>query len=199
MDLPGSKTILVLAPHLPAELVRDLLDTFFGSTQTKLEVLLSPEQYTRYGYLTDRKNTLDQVRFVASPARNFFSLRHLIWLRGNLRSSADVLVLLRKSPYEDLTSALVSLLVMLITGRGIILLRPSASKNEPLIGGRRGETTPKWLFKELSLTALGNEYKSLFPTMGEILFFFMFLSLVLKKSVLDKLSPVFRRKDKGEA
>lgn len=194
-----SKNILILPPGIPVESIQELLHNFILPAHKNLELLLPPEQPTKYEYLTDRKNTLDQVKFVASPARNFFSLRHLFWLRGNLRSSADVMVFLRKSPYEDLTSALVSLLVMLLSGRGIILLRPSASKNEPLIGGRRGETTPKWLFKELSLTALGNEYKSLFPTMGEILFFFMFLSLVLKKSVLDKLSPVFRRKDKGEA
>jgi hypothetical protein len=104
-------------------------------------------------------------------------------------------VFLRKSPYEDLASAMVSLLVMLMSGRGITIIRAAASEHEPIIDVRGGKSTPKWVSKELNLAALGKEYKEIFPTIWEILYFMMFLSLILKKVVADKLSSVSRRQE----
>ncbi len=187
METAAAKNILVLAPGLPPGSVRDLWDTPLLPRQPDLEVLLPPEPSARYDHLVDGKTFAGHITVIPSPARSFFSTGHLKWLGGKMQSADNILILLQKSPYEDLAGALAAVLVMLVSGRTITLLRPSILEHQPLVNGKGKDTTPKWLAKELDFKALGQEYTALFPNLWELVYFFMFWSLALKQLVSDKI------------
>lgn len=190
-----SKNVLVLPPGIPVESIQEFVQTIIPADLKTLELLLPPEQSTGYECLTSRKNASGQVKWVASPARNFFSIHHLKWLRRHLRSSAKILLFLRKSPYDDLAGAVLILLIMLISGRAITIIRAATSEPQTVIDVGGGKPPLRWVHKELNLAALGKEYKEIFPTLWEILYFFMFLFLAVKTVVSDKLSSAARRRE----
>jgi len=181
----SSKSVIVVAPGNSSGSILEILDAMVLSTQTNIEVLLPPELLLQYNILTDRKTTLGKARFVTSPARHFFSARHFEWLRGNLRSSENVMVVIRQSPYEDLASALTSLLIMLLSGKSITLLRTIIPDHEPILDLEGQNSGEHVISRELNLKSLGKQYMQLFPTIWEILYFTMFLALIIKRLLVN--------------
>jgi hypothetical protein len=185
--MPASK-IIIITPGSTSDSIQEVLDGLVLPGQTNFEVLLPPESSQKYDNLADMKKTWRKVRFVASPARRFFSSRHLGWLRGKFQSSENVMVVIRQSPYEDITSAMASLLIMLLSGKTITLLRTITPAHKPIIDLEGQNSGDRVISKELNLRALGKQYTQLFPTIWEVLYFFMFLFLVIKRLLIKKCS-----------
>lgn len=188
----SSKIVIIATPGSTSGSIQEILHGLVSPTKTTFEVLLPPESSPNYDNFNDREKTLGKVSFVASPARRFFSYRHLEWLRRNLPSSENVIVVIRESPYEDLTIALTALLIMLLSGKTVTLLRTTTPAHEPVIDEEGKYSSERVISKELNLRTLGKQYVQLFPTIWEILYFIMFLGLIVKKIFFEKCSSVSR-------
>lgn len=187
----SSKILIIVTPGSNPESVREIVRGVPRPGPTDLEVLLPPDAGPRYDNLNDRKET-GKLSFVASPARSFFSGRHLEWLRGKLQSSENVMVVVRQSPYEDLASAVTSLLIMLLAGKSITLLRTVTPAPGPSLDLEGWNSSERVISKELNWRTLGKQYTHLFPTIWEILYFFMFLGLIVRKSLVKHCTPLSR-------
>ena len=115
-----SKSIVVVAPGCRTGLIQGLLN----DCVLPAEIVLLLPPISDYADAEVQETPSGRVWFRRSPAQRFFSTRHLKWLRGYLRSSEQVMVVIHRSPYEDLSSAGTSLLVMLLSGKTITVLRP---------------------------------------------------------------------------
>ena len=111
---------MVVASGCPIGLIQELLDDPILPSGT---VLLLPPRISEYDSLGDQETPSGRVLVRQSPAWRFFSIRHLEWLRKNLWSSENIVLVIRKSPYKDLTSAMTTLLIMLLSGKTITVLR----------------------------------------------------------------------------
>ncbi|MFZ2089337.1 MAG: methyltransferase domain-containing protein [Desulfobaccales bacterium] len=156
----SSRSVVVVGPGCSAGLLRELLDSQILPVPKNVEVLLAP------GLLPDRSNlTGGEIFFAASPGRRFLSTSHFKWLKCNLRSAHNILMLLPKSPYQDPAIALVSLLILWWSGKTVTLLRPApATERETLRGEGRGEAQGSdgpWLFTELNQGFLSQELRDL--------------------------------------
>ncbi len=158
------KSVIVVAPGCPVGLIQELLGAGILPPHTEFDVLLPPENSQQYDLLINQETFSGRAQFFPSPARRFFSTRHLKWLQGNLRSSENPGVLIAKSPYQDLTSAKVSLVTMLLSGKTITLLRatPEAISANPesvidLKGQNGQDLTENWLIIELNPEVLAKE------------------------------------------
>jgi SAM-dependent methyltransferase len=165
LEMNSSRSIITVAPGCPAGLIQELLDETLAPDQTRFEVLLPPGNHSEYADLTDRKIPSGWVRFVSSPARDFFSLQNIAWLWKKLRSSEKITMLVPISPYQNPTLAIASPLVMLLSGKTITLLRPATEEDtrELLESGlelKGQDLNARWitikLNKVLLLKELGN-------------------------------------------
>lgn len=177
----SSKILIIVTPGVTSGSMQEILHGLVLPTSNNIEVLLPPESSLKYDNLTARERDLGKVRFFASPARRFFSGRHLGWLREKLQSSEKVMLVIRQSPWEDLSIAMACLLIMLLSGKTITLVRTITPAHEPLIDLAGQNSRERVISKKLNLRALGKQYTQIFPTIWEILYFLMFLGLVVKK------------------
>jgi SAM-dependent methyltransferase len=159
-----SESIMVVAPGCPTGLIQELLDDSVLVASTIL--LLPPGTFPEDDGWVVQGAPSERVGFRHSPARRFFSTRHLEWLRGYLRSSEHVMVVIPQSPYEDLSSAGTSLLVMLLSGKTITVLRPMLEEPGDQPGSNVNpnvEGVPeKWKFLELNTPLLVQDICSTF-------------------------------------
>ena len=158
----SSRTIIVVAPGCPSELIQELLSGRILPTYRDLIVLLPSGNTRQYNQLLDKQGFNGNIQFLPSPAQRFFSTRHLKWLKENLRSSENIMVLISNSPYRDLTSAMVSLLSMILSHKTIILLRkvhePDPLHRGSVIDLSSQSFTDNWLFIEFNLKVLAKEF-----------------------------------------
>jgi SAM-dependent methyltransferase len=166
LEMNSSKAIIIVAPGCPAGLIQELLEDALLSAHTALTVLLPPGNRAAYANLADRQTLSGGARFVPSPARKFFSIRHFAWIRENLPSSQQIFMLVPQSPSRDLSLALASPLMMMLSGGTITLLRPLTAKDiaEQLeLGLEPGDQdlTARWIKKKLNLDLLLREIGNL--------------------------------------
>jgi SAM-dependent methyltransferase len=146
---------MVVAPGCAARLIQELLEDRIRPASTNLEVLLPPGNTLKYYQFLDR-NTWPN--FFPSPARSFFSTRHLKWLREKLGPYENIIVLIPKSPYRDPAIALATLLTLLTSGKGITLLYPAEEavipKPEQGVDLNAQGLTRKWMSFNLNREGL---------------------------------------------
>lgn len=165
MEINSPSSVLVVAPGCPAGLITKLLGARILRMNTGLKVLLPPENNQQFVPLAETNDLDGKTEIVPSPARKFFSTRHLKWLKSNLRSAENPMVLIAKSPYQDLTGALVSLVAMLLSGKTITLLRATQeiiSDNHKsgfnLTDQNDQSLTDNWLTIKLNPEVLAKEF-----------------------------------------
>jgi SAM-dependent methyltransferase len=165
MSSPRSiRSIMVVAPGCPAELIQALLADNYLPAPANLEVLLPPGTPAP-GDGQSAGEIPEKTRMVTTPGRSFFSTRHLQWLRGKLRPSENVFLLIPQSPYQDSSSALTTLLIYGMTGRAITILRPydeaAEPRAKPAIDQKRRGSAGKWRVTELNRSVLIKELRHL--------------------------------------
>ena len=182
-----SKTVLVVAPGCPAELVQELLGAGVLPRHTDLDVLLPSGASGPYDQLIDNRSHAGSIRLWPSPSRHFFSPRHLSWLRENLWPSAQNFLLVADSPYQDPLTAVLVLLVLALSGKEIMLLFATPEAVIDLTGQGFSE---RWLTRELNIRILVQELGRLFWFLKplNILYFLMFGGLVVRKMLADYLA-----------
>ncbi len=182
-----SKAVIVLAPGCPAGLIKELLGAGILPSETKFEVILPPDSSHQYDHLINRQNFSAGSRFLQSPARSFFSPHHLNWLYTNLRSFETNLLLIVKSPYQDPPTTLISLLVLMLSGKAITLLFATPEAVIDLNGQGFSE---RWISQPLNLKILAREFCRLFWFLNPLflMYFVMFGGLILRKSLSNYLS-----------
>lgn len=167
------------------------------SSQEEVVVLLPPGNSHLYDRLRE-EGDFSLICFLPSPGRRFFSTPHLKWLRGHLRSSDNNLVLISRSLDRDLTGALVVLAALLLSGKPITHLSkgPATEGDNQEAGGDSTQgLRGKWTSKEFNQKILAQELlrrMTLAPPghlweAWEILYLLMFVSLVAKKFLADRL------------
>jgi hypothetical protein len=191
--MSSSKSVLVVAPGCPAGLVQELLEARLLPAQAHVDVLLPPEKFEQYQYVSDEKTFSVQARFFPSPDRRFFSTSHLKWLQSRLQASENVKVLIFKSPFKDIITALVSLLVMLFSGRTITLFFATPEAVIDLNGQGFSE---KWISQELNPQILAQELHRviLFLTPWDLVYFLMFGGLIAKQMLAKYFFSLLRKK-----
>jgi glycosyltransferase involved in cell wall biosynthesis/SAM-dependent methyltransferase len=168
--IDSSKSILVVAPGCPAELIQELLDDSMLPARTILEVLLPPGNTPGYDDLMEKEDRSGMAKFITSPARSFFSIINFLWLRENLGSSENIVMLVPKTPKNPII-AITSLLVWILSGRAITLLRPfsEGSGDQPESGHTLNDQdqAPRWVERKLNidiiLKEIGNFAWSSYP------------------------------------
>ena len=145
-----SKSIVVVAPGCRTGLIQGLLN----NCVLPAEIVLLLPPISDYADAEVQETPSGRVWFRRSPAQRFFSTRHLKWLRGYLRSSEQVMVVIHRSPYEDPSSTVTSLLVMLLSGKTITVLRPMLkepdAQPESYVNLKVKGVKEKWKFIELN-------------------------------------------------
>jgi hypothetical protein len=192
MKTKTSNSVIVVAPECPAELIPELLSAGILPSDTDCLVLLPPSNRREYDHLVDQSRSFDRTQFLASPGQGFFSTTHLKWLQDHLRSSGNIKLLIFKSPYKDLKTTLLSLLVMFMSGKTITLLFATPEAAIDLNGQGFSE---RWICQDLNLEITLRELHRifLFLTPWDILYFLMFFGLVIKQSVSKSLSKLLRK------
>ena len=182
-------SIIVVAPGCPAELIQELLDSGILPSHEDFVVLLPPGSLQQHESLVETQSSSGRVQFFPSPARRFFSTRNLKWLKNYLRFSENTNVLITDSPYQDFAIALVSLIILLLSGKSINLLRVKREEvqTKPKPGLQTGGQNPceVWLSVELNLRTLAMECVKVIPitwdyNRWEVLYCFMFVALVAR-------------------
>ena len=198
----SSKAAIVVAPGYLPELISDLLRARVLSSSADLVVLLPPEKTREYDQLIEEKHS-SGVRLLPSPGRRFFSTPHLKWLKINLRSSENNMVLISNSLDRDLTSAMVAFIVLLLSGKSITQFRKTNAtaheSHESVIAVTDQSLGQQWTSKEFNLKMLAREILmriTIAPKghpwqLHEILYLLMFVGLIVKQSVIRKLSSLF--------
>ncbi len=159
-----SKAVLLVGPGCPAGLVDDLLEDISWPAGTGFEVLLPPGE-PAYADLINRKASSPGVRMLPSPAGSFFSTRNLKWLRENLRTAENLVVLLPVSPYRNPFLAVTSLLLLALAGRTITLVRPAGEgegdhPETPLVFTDE-DAAGRWVIKKLNGFVISSEIGNL--------------------------------------
>jgi SAM-dependent methyltransferase len=155
---------MVVAPGCPAGLIQELLADRDLPAPTNLEVLLPPGNSASPEDLRAREIP-EGTQVVPTPGGSFFSSRHLQWLRGKVRPFKKVFLLIPQSPYQDASSALVTLLIFLMSGKAITILRPNDAvaepHTEPAIDQKSRDAAGKWRVTELNRAVLIKEVRNL--------------------------------------
>jgi len=153
---------MVVAPGFPAGLIQELLADRYLPVPTNLEVLLPPGNSAPRNGLS-AKEIPEGTLVVSAPGGSFFSSRHLQWLRGKLRPFKKVFLLIPQSPYQDASSALVTLLIFLMSGKAITILRPNDAvadaQAKAAINWQRRDAAGKWRVTELNRAVLIKEVR----------------------------------------
>jgi hypothetical protein len=191
LKISPSKSTIVVAPGCKVGVIKELLEARILPPHGEVDILLPPESSDCYNFFTDRNTPADRVRFLSSPARNFFSMSHLKWLLGNVRSCDDNKLLVSQSPYKDFKTALASILILFLSGRTITLL---FSTPEAMITTDGQDFSDKWISQELNLAILAKEFNRIlwFLLPMFLLYLFMFWSLIAKKRLGRAISPLIR-------
>lgn len=200
-----SKSVVVVVPGYPAELIEELLRSRVLSHHKDHVVLLPPGRTQRYDHFIEEKKFF-RVKFFPSPGWRFFSSPHLRWLCGELRSSENAMVLINKSPYHDLTAAIITLLAWLWSGKPITLVRPYQaavdSTSESITDPHGQLPTRSWLILDLNLKTLWDDiywhlHRRFYPkdpwNIWEILVLAMFAGLVIRRNLSIFFSSLFHK------
>jgi len=198
--MSSSKSVIVVAPGCPSELIQELLSRILP-VLADVVVLLPPGNNPQYDHLIEKNHPLGRTRFFSSPAKRFFSPRHLKWLWNNLRSSKDNLLLIIKTPYQDPTTAMISLTVLMLSGKGITLLFPTPEAALDLNGQGFSE---RWITQKLNYEILFKEVFRVFWFLNpwSILYLFMLVGLIVRSKLSEflasKTKPEFVHKEKSD-
>ncbi len=166
-----SKAVLLVTPGCPAGVVQDLLEDIRWPAGTSFKVLLPPGEPPADVNLANRGASSPGVKVARSPAGSFFSTRNLKWLRENLRTAENLVVLVPVSPYHNPFLAVTSLLLLALAGRTITLVRPAGEgegdhPEAPLVF-TDGAAAGRWVIKKLDtnvlLSEIGNLAWSAYP------------------------------------
>jgi hypothetical protein len=176
------KSVIVVAPDCPAELIRELLGAGILPRQTQFDVLLPAKNTRLYDRLMAEQTHSGSARFVPSPGRRFFSPRHLYWLWQNLRVSENTMVLVADSPHQDLVTALTALTVLALAGKTVTLLFATP---EAVIDLSGQSFTERWLVRDLNTRVLLKELRRLLWVPLYVLYFLMFGGLVARKKASE--------------
>jgi hypothetical protein len=182
-----SKSVIVVAPGCQAQLIQELLGAGVLPRQTHFDVLLPPGDTRPYDQLLADQGHLMPARFLGSPSRQFFSLRHLYWLWENLWPAKSNMLLVADSPYQDPTTAVLVLLVLALSGKEVMLLFATPEAVIDLTGqGFSG----RWLTRELNIRVLVKELGRLFWFLKPlyIMYFLMFGGLIVRKRLSEYLA-----------
>lgn len=193
----SSKSVIIVPPGYPKELIQELMETDILPGENHFEILLPPGSPPQYDPLLDRKSTFSNVKFIPSPARSFFSIRHFKWLRDCLQSSEGAIVLIQESPYRDPTSAIISLLIMTLSDKTITLLRANSEilQAGPIIVQNDRDSAKRWIFKQLNVrTSIEELQKNFIDTFWNTLYFLLFWGLIIRKYLSDSFSFIFKFK-----
>ena len=188
----SSKSVIVVASGCPAELIQELLSGRILPSHKDVVVLLPPEEKKRYGHLLDAQRSFRRVQFFPSPGQRFFSMRHLNWLRANLRSSGNTYLLIPKSPFQDTIIAFFSLIVLMFSGETITLLFATP---EAVINLNGQGVSERWISQELNLKILASEFSRIFWFLNpwNILYFLMLGGLILRQSLLTFVQSLTKK------
>lgn len=199
------KSVIVVVPGYPAELIQDLLNSRVLSHHKDHDVLLPPERTHRYDHLIEGRKFF-RVRILPSPGRKFFSTPHLRWVRGKLKSSENAVVLITESPYHDFTVAIICLFVWLLSGRTITLLRKNQAADNALsdsvIDPNRQDLAKRWLSLDLNPQTLWDDiywhlHRRFYPkdpwNRWEILVLVMFVGLVIRGYLSNFISSLINK------
>jgi hypothetical protein len=188
----SSKSVIVVASGCPAELIQELLSGRILPSHRDVAVLLPPEEKKRYDHLLDSQRSFRRAQFFPSPGQRSFSMRHLNWLRANLRSSGNTYLLIPKSPFQDTIIALISLTVLMFSGKTITLLLATPEAVIDLNGQGFSE---RWISQELNLKILAREFSRIcwFLNPWNILYFLMFGGLILRQSLLTFVQSLVKK------
>lgn len=102
------------------------------------------------------------------------------------------MVVIRQAPSEDLISAVTSLLILLLAGKPVTLVRTITPDLGPLLDLKGRNSSERVIPKELNWRTLGKQYTQLFPNLWEILYFFMFLGLIVRKLLVKHYTSLSR-------
>ena len=192
MDQNTTKAIIVVAPECPAVLVQELFQARILPEQVPFEVLLPPEKSREFEQFLDRETFPEKVQFMLSPARRFFSADHLKWLKSRLKSSQNTNLLICKSPFQDLGTALISLLILFLSAQTITLLFATPEAAIDLNGQGFSD---KWITQQLNsailVQALPRAFSFLTP--WHLLYFLMFWGLIVRQRLVKHWSSSFRK------
>jgi hypothetical protein len=185
------KSIIVVAPGCKAGVIKELLEGSVLPSHGEVDILLPHENSDCYNFFTGRNSPANRVRFLSSPARNFFSKSHLKWLLGNMGSCDNIKFLVSQSPYKDFKTALASILMLFLSGRTITLL---FSTPEAIITTNGKNFSDKWISQELNLAILAKEFNRIlwFLLPMYILYLFMFWSLIARQRLGRAISSLRR-------
>jgi hypothetical protein len=176
------KSVIVVAPDCPAELIRELLGAGILPDQTQFDVLLPAKNTGLYERLIEEQAQGEAARLLPSPGRSFFSPRHLHWLWNNLRVSEKTMVLVADSPHQDPVTALTALSVLALAGKTVTLLFATPEAVIDLSGQSFSE---RWLARDLNSRVLLKELRRLFWVPLYVLYFLMFGGLVARKKASE--------------
>ncbi len=200
MKSHSSKSVIVVPPGYPKGLIQELMETdILPGEKNFFEILLPPGSSPHYDLLSDRKSSFSNVEFISSPARSFFSFRHFKWLRDRLQSSEGAIVLIQESPYRDPTSAIISLLIMMLSDKTITLLRCNSeivqTGPELIIVQNDRDFAERWILRQLNLKISIKELqKSFIDTFWNTLYFLLFWGLIIRKYLSNCFSFIFKFK-----
>ena len=117
-------------------------------------MLLPPGEPPADADLVNRAASSQGVKVARSPAGSFFSTRNLRWLRENLRTAENIVVLVPVSPYHNPRLAVTSLLLLALAGRTITLVRPAGEGEgdhpEAALVFTDGDAAGRWVIKKLN-------------------------------------------------
>ena len=180
----SSKSVMVVAPGCPPELIEELLQARILPPLDQVIVLLPPGNPRQYDRMAGESSFSGRTQFLPSPAKKFFSLRHLKWVKKNLETSANAYVLITELPSQDPSTALVSLTVLMLSGKTVTLLFATPEAVIDLHGQGFSE---RWLARPLNLKTLAGELsKTLwFLNPWNVLYFLMFFGLILRQRLSD--------------
>jgi hypothetical protein len=193
VDPKSVEGIVVVAPGCAAALVQELFTARVLPDQVPFEVLLPPEKSWKYEELGNGRAFAGKVRFSLSPGRKFFSADHLKWLKSRLQSASRVNVLICQSPFKDPVTALISLLVLYLSGQTITLLFATPEAVIDLDGQGFSD---KWIVQDLNREIIFKEMHRVFwfLTPWDIIYFLMFAGLIAKQMAQKTFPFWFKKK-----
>ena len=202
----SAKSVLVVSPGCPAQLIQELLGARLLPSHADVAVLLPPGDSRPYDHLIENRGSGRKVHFVPSPGQSFFSPRHLKWLRDHLRPAPNTYLLITQSPYRHPPTALIALTVLALSGKTITLLFATPEAVIDLSGQGFSE---RWIVQDLNVKILMGESSRIFWLLNpwNILYFLMFGGLVLQQMLAERrflppkkiaASKRFERKSPGK-
>lgn len=196
--MASSKTVIVVTPGYPGELFQEFLRSSIRNESADVCILLPPEKVIKNERLS-LENQPDRLMFLTSPGPSFLSISNFRWLKENMKSADDVILLIQKSPLQDINVALISLLIYLLNSRTIILIRKkklSANDSyEPIITKNIHDVNNKWICQNYNIKIIMTQI--FVWTIWDFIYIMMILSLIIRQflsKLLCFLSNKFMKK-----